>query len=485
MHVTVKKMRYVFPGPMRICIPFALVVVILVSFVVLMTAGVSAQEDGVPVYRADSRITRLTFSGSNWVGYPSLSDDGRMVAFMEEIRDTSSIMGVTRIKRMIKVIPSDGSPAQVLFTDSTLHAPAPYEDSFFLVGTKPPLISGNGQKVVFALSLTEPADMKDHYVGVVSTDGTGFTAFELRNESLSAVDWEKERFKSDAWERVAVYAISDDGHRIACVVKGHFGPVAYGNPSGIIVVGADGSEQRTLMAPGFENDQWTWDGFPRKPLTGGGWAFALSGSGETLLYGAQSSENQSDYDLYVMNVPAARSKQVTSFHDRLFSFADISDTGERITFFYSGKKGEGIGTYVVDAEGTGLQRLTSVLGSRVDYDDVTGTGNTIVYKASGGAFAIDGVHRGETLLFSRGTPGYVRSEIEMDLPSYPSFWAPNLISTDGKTVLLTGVPVGKDVAELYILTVKDLKKALLICPRCRKNMDPSWTFCPYDGTKLE
>ena len=73
----------------------------------------------------------------------------------------------------------------------------------------------------------------------------------------------------------------------------------------------------------------------------------------------------------------------------------------------------------------------------------------------------------------------------MDFPAYPSFWAPALASDDGRTVLLSGVPTGKDLAELYLLRISDVKRALLYCPLCKEKMDPSWRFCPYDGTSLE
>jgi Tol biopolymer transport system component len=485
MDVPLKKKKTLLSSPGKMRLPFFLSFVILLSCIVFGSGGTSAQDDGLKVYRADSRLTRLTYSGSNWVGFPSLSDDGNMVVFMEEVRDTTTIVGKTHVRRMIKSIRSDGSEPRVVFADSTIHAPSPFERTFLVVGTKPPLISGDGRKVIFSLSLTEPGDMTDHYLGVINSDGTEFKAIELRNEDLASMDWKKENFHRDTWGRIANYAISDDGRLIACVVKGHFGPVSYGTPSGILVIDADGSNQRTLLGPHFKESHWSWDGFPRNPLTGGGWAFALSGDGETLLFGAQSSEEKADYDLYRMNVDTPRAQRVTSFRDRLFSFADISDNGDRVTFFYSGKKGDGVGTYTMNSDGTALRRVGSETVSRVDYDDVTGSGKTIVFQAPSGAYAIDVDQNHESLLFSRSTPGYVRSGVEMGFPAYPSFWAPNFMSRDGSTLLLTGVPVGKDAAELYVLRIKDLKEIFLVCPRCDRRMDPSWTFCPYDGTKLE
>ncbi|UCE18419.1 MAG: hypothetical protein JSV84_16435 [Gemmatimonadota bacterium] len=478
-------MRSLFSKCFRI--PYRIVALVLVvnGFQYFIAEGSLAQEQHNRLYRADSEIQRVTYSGNHWVGYPSLSDDGNVIVFQEEVRDTSMVTGEPRVKRIIKAITADGKNQQVLFTDSTVHAPVPYEDSFLLVGTKPPLVSGDGGTVIFALSLSSPADMKDHVMAVVKTDASEFQTITFTNEMLSSRNWNRENFESDSWARVANYAISDDGSLIACVVKGHFGPVAYGSLSGIVVVRSDGSEQRTLLAPRFENDRWTWNEFPRRPLTGGGWAFALTGAGETILFGAQSSDERTDYDLYTMKIDGSKPKRVTTVQDRLFSFADISADGERITFFYSGKKGEGIGTYVMNSDGTGLHRLTSHVVDRLDYDDVTDSGDKVYFKSVNGGFVFDINQSHEVLIFDRSTPGYVRSGVDMDFPSYPSFWAPDFVSRDGHTVVLVGVPVGKDLAELFVLTVGKLKKTLLICPSCGNRMDPSWKYCPYDGTKLE
>ena len=458
---------------------------VLICFIIFTVKHSPCQESGNTVYRADSEIKRLTYSGEHWVGYPAISDDGKMITFLEEIRDTSTVTGEIHTKKIVKAISSDGTDQRILFTDSTVHAPAPHQDSYLFIGTKPPRISGNGQKVIFTISLSAPADRKDHLLAMVNIDGSGFRTIAFKNEALSSVDWKNNKFESDAWERVANYDISDDGNLIACVLKGHFGPVGYGNPSGILVVNSDGSDQRTLLTPHFENDQWAWNEFPRKPLTGGGWAFAMSGDGKRLLFGAQASEETSDYDLYTMDVDGMNPRRITSFRDRLFSFADISDDGNRIVFFYSGKRGDGIGTYVMNSDGTGLRRLTSHIVNRIDYDDTADFGDKVYFKAPSGGVVMEVDQEYETLLFDRSTPGYVRSGVEMDFPSYPSFWAPDFVSRDGHTVLLSGVPKGKDLLEVYVLTTGDLKKTILICPYCGNKMDPSWKYCPYDGTKLE
>ncbi|MBW1803116.1 MAG: hypothetical protein JRJ85_20580 [Deltaproteobacteria bacterium] len=466
---------------------FRSLLICLFAGILLSTGnGVGGEIEGMSVYRADSEITRLTYSGSNWIGYPSVSDDGHLITFLEQVRDTSFVPGKTYVRRMIKIIRSDGSDARLLFADSTVHGPAPYDDAFFMVGTKPPLISGNGEKVIFSLSLSQPAGMVDRYLGVVNGDGTGFRAMEFQNEALASVEWKDEGFTSDAWARVANYAMSDDGHRIACVVKGHAGPVSKGNPGGIILFGADESTYRTLLAPTLADGRWTWTGFPRNPLTGGGWAFALSGDGQYILFGAQSSEEKTDYDLYRIEINSEIVSRVTAFHDRLFSFADISDDGNIVTFYYAGKKLMGAGTYRVTAAGGNAQFVVAPPGEgRIDYDDATGTGEMMFYNTPRGAFSIDFKQDHNTLLFGPGTRGHVRSGIEMDFPSYPSFWASTFVSDDGQTVLLTGVPVGKDLVELYVLRVSDTKKVRLYCPRCKQKMELLWQYCPYDGASLE
>jgi len=438
-----------------------------------------------PVFRAEGQITRLTHSGDHSVACPSISDDGQIIVYQEEIRDTATDTGETLVTRFIKRIMADGSGEEVLFRDSTAHAPHPYEQAFLVVGTKPPLVSGDGQTVVFSLSTTAPEEMADHFLGIMKTDGSGLLVVEYLNEALSSIDWKRHKCSSQMWERIVTYDISDDGQTIACVVRGHFGPVAYGVPGGIIIMNGEGVGQRTFLAPRLIHGQWTWEGFPRKPLVGGGWSFALSGDGTVLLCGGQSSDAASDYDLYLMDCERNEFRRLTHFSDRLFNLGDISDDGKRVSFFYSGTKGEGAGTYRIDADGTNLSRCSSRQVARLDGDDMSGDGSWLVFQGVMSGWALDLNLDQEILLFDSGTPGFVRSGLEMDFPSYPSFWGPRFLSRDGRTILLSGVPVGKDEAELHVLQVRDMKKVSLVCPHCRQRMEPSWQYCPYDGTGLK
>ncbi|GAI52090.1 unnamed protein product, partial [marine sediment metagenome] len=122
-------------------------------------------------------------------------------------------------------------------------------------------------------------------------------------------------------------------------------------------------------APDFDGDEWKWPSFPCRPLTGGGWAFALSGNGQKIVFGAQSSTDKIDYDLYVVNWDGKEMRRITNFHDRWFSLADISHDGEKIVFFYNGRKKQGIGTYTVNGEGKELKYIKSRLAPRVELFD--------------------------------------------------------------------------------------------------------------------
>jgi Tol biopolymer transport system component len=181
-------------------------------------------------------------------------------------------------------------------------------------------------------------------LAVVNIDGTNFRVISFPIKTLEGKNLKSLEFTSGDWERLSNYAVSSDGKRIACVLKGHLGPRRYGNPGGIVLLDASTQKQRTILAPDFERDEWEWPSFPRRPLIGGGWAFALSGNGQKIVFGAQSSAEKTDYDLYVVNWDGEVIRKITDFHDRWFSLADISHDGEKIVFFYNGRKKQGIGT---------------------------------------------------------------------------------------------------------------------------------------------
>jgi hypothetical protein len=59
----------------------------------------------------------------------------------------------------------------------------------------------------------------------------------------------------------------------------------------------------------------------------------------------------------------------------------------------------------------------------------------------------------EMVAFDENTPGYLRGLIPMDIPRIPAFWAPKIMSDDGKRILIVGPPQGKQTPEIYLLTI--------------------------------
>ncbi len=125
------------------------------------------------IYTAKSQIVRITRSKDAIVKYPALSNDGEKLLYLSETRDLSN--PEVKIKS-IKIINADGTEEKILFTDRTIRAPSPHDQSYLLCGTRPPLLSGDGTKAIFSLSINERLSLNDQYLGVVNTDGTGFSA---------------------------------------------------------------------------------------------------------------------------------------------------------------------------------------------------------------------------------------------------------------------------------------------------------------------
>jgi hypothetical protein len=394
-----------------------------------------------------NEINRLTYSGNNVVEYPCLSDDGRRMLYLLEIKEGE------KTTKTVMLMDVENRKEKELFRSGTMMAPSPYENIPLYVGTKPPLISGNGQVAVFSLSLGEPENILDHYLGVIFTDGTGFKIFSFPIEGLKEKDLKPLEFKSPDWERLSNYAVDREGNRIACLLKGHLGPRRYGNPSGIILLDVTTGKQRTLLGPDFNGTEWEWHSFPRRPLLGGGWSFCLSGNGERLVFGAQSSEEKTDYDLYTIDWDGKEMKRITDFQDRWFSLADISDDGEKVVFFYNGRKKQGIGTYGIHVDGSGLKYLESSVASRVELFDMSGNGRIILYKHVYKGLALDLDSGQEMVAFSEKTPGYIEGFIPMDFPRIPAFWGARIMSFKGDRVLLVGPPQGKETPEIYLLQI--------------------------------
>lgn len=414
----------------------------IVSFFLIAIPQLNALEA-----RNQGEIKRLTYSGNNVVHYPCLSDDGRQMLYTIEIKDEEETIKAVRIMNV-----EDGKERE-LFRDGVKKAPAPFEDISLLVGSKPPVLSGNGRVAVFSLSLSAPANILDHYLAAVNNDGTNFRVIRFPIKTLEGKNLKSLEFTSGDWERLSNYAVSSDGKHIACVLKGNLGPRRYGNPGAIVLLDASSHEQRTILAPDFDGNEWKWFSFPRSPLIGGGWAFALSGNGQKVVFGAQSSADKTDYDLYVVNWDGEKMRKITDFHDRWFSLADINHDGEKIVFFYNGRKKQGIGTYIVNASGKELKYIKSRLAPRVELFDMSGDGQHILFKHIYKGIILNLSTGLEMVAFDESNPGYAQGLTPMDFPGIPAFWNPKIISLKGNRVLLVGPPQGKETPEIYMLSI--------------------------------
>jgi hypothetical protein len=414
----------------------------IVSFFWIAVSPLSAEDTRNP-----GEIKRLTYSGNNAVHYPSLSDDGLWMLYTIEIKDQEETI------KAVKAMNVQDGKERELFCDGKKKAPAPFEDIFLLVGSKPPVLSGNGRIAVFSLSLGEPANILDHYLAVVNIDGTNFRVIPFPNEALEGKNLKSLDFTSGNWERVSNYAVSSDGKRIACVLKGHLGPRRYGNPGGIILLDALTQKQRTILGPDFVGNEWKWLSFPRRPLIGGGWAFAMSGNGQKIVFGAQSSADKVDYDLYVVNWDGKKMRRITDFHDRWFSLADISRSGEKIAFFYNGRKKQGMGTYTVNGSDENLKYIKSRSAPRVELFDMSGDGQYILFKHIYRGMILNLKTGLEMVAFDESTPGYAKGLTPMDFPRIPAFWSPKIMSLKGDRALLVGPPQGKETPEIYMLSI--------------------------------
>lgn len=395
-----------------------------------------------------ARIERLTFSGNNKALYPCLSHDGSWMLYVMETKENDIIT------KAVMVMNLETGEEKELYRDRKHRAPAPFKNIPLLVGTKPPLLSGDSRTAIFSLSLDGPGYILDHYLGVVNTDGKDLQIISFPMEALEGKDTESLEFISRDWERISNYAVSHSGNRIACVTKGHLGPRRFGSPSGIILLDISSNTQRTILAPDFINEKWEWSSFPSRPLTGGGWAFALSGNGKGLVFGAQSSEDKKDYDLYVTDWDGKEMRRMTDFHDRWFSMADISHDGEKIVFYYAGKKKQGIGTYAINIVDSTTKFLESKTAPRIEFIDMSGDGRYILFKSVYTGMMFDLRMNEEKVIYDEKTPGYVSGLIPMDFPSMPAFLTPNIINFAGDKVLLIGPPEGKQAPEVYLLNIE-------------------------------
>jgi len=390
-------------------------------------------------------IKRLTHSGNNTVHFPCLSDSGHKVIYILEIDDGE------KLTKSVQILEVETGEKNELFLGGTKSAPPPFNDSLLHVGTKPPIISGDGRIAVFSLSLGEPTYFSDHYLAVAHTDGTSLKLFPFPIEALKGKNLKPYEFINTEWERLSYYAVNSDGSRIACVVKGFHGPSKYGNPSGIILIDMATEKQHTFLAPDFIDEKWTWIDFPQRPLTGGGWGFGLSGNGQKIIFGAQSSTDKTDYDLYSMDWTGDNLTKITDFNDRWFSLADISQNGRRIVFYYTGQKKQAIGTYLLQENSQDIKFLQPFSGSRIEFFDMSGNGQFIAYLQGYSGKIFDIQTGTDYTAFYENTEGYAEGISPMDFPRFPSFWCPKILSLTGDRMLLVGFPPGRSTPEIYML----------------------------------
>ncbi len=398
------------------------------------------------VFDNQGHIRRLTHSGNNSVHFPCLSDDGHWMLYVLETANGEEIIKSVRIMNIDK-----GEEIE-LFQDGKWAAPEPYEKLSLHLGTKPPLLSGNGRRAAFVLSLGQPENILDHYLAVINTDGTGLKIFSFPIAILREKDWKAMDFAGNEWERISHFAVNSDGSRVACVMKGYLGPIRYGNAGAIVLIDTESGEQKTILAPDFNGKQWEWTSHPSRPLLGGGWAFGLSRSGDRILFGAQSSDDTLDYDLYLADWEGIRITKITDFQDRWFSLAEMSQDGTKVVFFYTGKKKQGIGTYMIDVERSELVYLRSPLTQKIEYYDMSGNGRYILYKNIYDGIVLDRETGAGQIAFDQNTPGYVTGLVPMDFPRFPAFWGPRIMSLDAKRILISGIPEGKRNPEIYLLS---------------------------------
>ena len=398
-----------------------------------------------------TKIRRLTFSHNNKVIYSSISASGQYVIYVLEKNSGD------KIQKSVRLLHIDSGKESGIFVEGNNGVKKPYGEGSLLIGSKPPLVSADGKTAIFALSLGPPDNILDHFLAVLKPGKGDIKVLSFPNVGLKEKDISSLGFENPNWERISHYAISHDGSRVTCVLKGHLGPRRFGNCSGIVLLDLDSGTRRFLLGPDFIDESWKCSSFPCNPLLGGGWAFSMSGNGQKVLFGAQSSEEQTDFDLYIADWGSGRFMKITKFNDRWFSLADIGFDGSQVLFYYNGKKHRGIGTYRVNSDGSGLQYVESPFLPRIELYGISGDGSAIYYKNVYQGMMMSLNSGVEFIIFKEKTPGYVRGVSPMDFPKSPAFWTPKTISLNGSRLLLFGPPMGRQSPEIYLLSIDNLK----------------------------
>jgi len=192
--------------------------------------GMAALSGETDMRDLDSSMRRLTRSGKDAVKHPCLSRDGRRMLYM-----TEPPVGEDA-EKTIRIMDLYNGKEKELFRDNQRQAPEPYAESMLVIGTKPPLLSGDGETAVFVLGMSEPHGIMDHFMAVADLEEPSIKIISFSIPTLEKKDLHSLEFDSADWERISHYALSDNGDRLACVVKGHLGPQRYGYASGIVLM---------------------------------------------------------------------------------------------------------------------------------------------------------------------------------------------------------------------------------------------------------
>jgi hypothetical protein len=130
----------------------------------------------------------------------------------------------------------------------------------------------------------------------------------------------------------------------------------------------------------------------------------------------------------------------------------MSQNGKKVVAYYTGKKKQGIGTYIVSTEESAIAYLQSPTSTKVEFFDLTGNGKVILYKHIYDGVFIDLETGDGGTVYDKNTPGYVSGLVPMDFPRFPAFWGPRIASQEGTRILLAGIPEGKKNPEFFLLS---------------------------------
>ena len=112
---------------------------------------------------------------------------------------------------------------------------------------------------------------------------------------------------------------------------------------------------------------------------------------------------------------------------------------------------------MVKIDGSELRYLESRVAPRVEFIDMSGNGRYVLFKHIYSGMILDFLTDQEAAAFDDKTRGYSAGVVPMDFPRLPAFWSPKIMDFDGDRVLLVGPPQGKEMPEIFLLSL-GLKK---------------------------